>query len=153
MTRLPLAAALCMALAGCATTSTSSALTPATVVQTGQSVASALATALPQIALLPAVAKDQKAAAAIQKAEVTVATAQTTLAALAANLPPAQSGAATLSTVFSYLNAAVATAEAVPGLSDSVQTYLVSAGLGLIIVQNFVNTTMGTQLKATVPAK
>ena len=129
------------------------AITPAEVVQTAQNVANALATALPQIALLPAVAKDPKAVANIAAVEGDVSKAQTTLAALAGSLPDAKSGASTLSQVWGWLNTAVTTAEAVPNVPDNIRTYIVSAGIGLPIVEAFVNQTLGTKLQSTAVAK
>lgn len=148
MTRVLLSAALALGVAACSSTGGTSAVTPAQVVTTAQTVASALTTALPAIAALPAVAKDPKAVAAIQTAEDGVAKANAALTALAANLPTAQQGAVSLSLAFSYLNAATAAAMAIPGLPPQVQTYVDSAAIGLPVLELFVNTTLGTQLKA-----
>lgn len=143
-------AALLLALAACS--GNGATVTPASVVQTGQTVATALSTALPAIAALPAVVKDPKAVAAITKAEAGVAQAQAALNALAANLPSAQQGAVAMTAVFSYLNAAVAAAQAIPGLPADVQTGVTTAALALPVLEAFVNTTLGTQLVATKPA-
>ena len=123
-------------------------MTPAQIVSTAQGVANGLAGALPQILLLPAVKADAKATATIRKVAAGVTQAQAALNALASNLPTAQQGAVTLTTVWGYLNAAVAAAEAIPGLPPNIQTILVSAGIGLPIVETFINTTLGTALSS-----
>lgn len=144
-------AAFALVLAACSPTGTGTGptITPAQVVTTAQGVATALNTALPAIAALPSVAKDPKAVSAIQKAEAGVVQAQAALAALASNLPTAQQGAVTLTMVFSYLNAGVAAAQAIPGLPQNVQDGVTGAAIGLPIVEGFVNATLGTQLKST----
>lgn len=123
-------------------------VTPAQVVQTAQQIATALATALPQIAKLPAVVADAKTTGVIAKASGYVSQAQAALTALAANTPDAKTVATALSQVWGWLNAVVAAAEAIPGIPPNIETYIVSAGIGLPVLEAFVNATLGTQLKS-----
>lgn len=130
-------------LAACA----NGALTPALVVSDAQAITNGLATALPQIAAVPAVASNPTALATITKAEGYVKQAQAALAGLSANLP-AQQGATILATVEGYLNAALDAATAIQGLPPNVQTIIDAVAAILPVVEAFVNTTLGTIVPA-----